>query len=429
MTLLLIVSFCVLAALSVPIAFALLISSVITLLAMGGIGGIPMTFVPSNLYSATEDFSLLAIPFFILAGNIMVEGGIAKRLVDFAYTLLGGIAGGLAHGVTLASMFFAALSGSAAATSVAIGKTLVPEMKRHHYDPKFCASVIATSGVLGMIIPPSIAMIVYAMAAEVSVTKLFAGGVIPGILCGLIIMGYSYYIGRKNNYVISEEELRQRPGFFATFRGAFWALTMPVLILGGIYGGFFTPTEASAVAVVYALVVSFIYRELNWKSFFRSVLDSSYDTAIILLMFAASTVLSWVLVSLQIPQALASYMVTISDSPYVIMILILILYLIVGIPIEPSPAIVLLVPILLPVVRALNIDLVFFGVFSVITLGLGLLTPPVGSILFVVSNVTDVVFEDVCKAVIPLVSLLVLFCVVLIFFPQIITFLPDMLGR
>ncbi len=214
MTAILLITFFVLVFLTVPIAFALLAAAMATLAAMSGINDIPLALIPSSLYAATANFSLLAIPFFVLAGNIMVVGGIAKRLVDFFNALIGGVAGGLAHAATLACMFFAALSGSSAATAASIGKALIPEMERHRYDKKFSAAVVATGGILGMIIPPSIAMIVYAMTAEVSVTQLFSGGVIPGLLGGLAIMAYSFFFARKHNYTLTEEELKRRPGLF-----------------------------------------------------------------------------------------------------------------------------------------------------------------------------------------------------------------------
>lgn len=426
MTAILLITFFVLVFLTVPIAFALLAAAMATLAAMSGINDIPLALIPSSLYAATANFSLLAIPFFVLAGNIMVVGGIAKRLVDFFNALIGGVAGGLAHAATLACMFFAALSGSSAATAASIGKALIPEMERHRYDKKFSAAVVATGGILGMIIPPSIAMIVYAMTAEVSVTQLFSGGVIPGLLGGLAIMAYSFFFARKHNYTLTEEELKRRPGLFRAFLNAFWAITMPVVILGGIYGGIFTATEASAIAVLYGVLVSLIYREITIRSFIEAVIDAVYDTATILLIMGSSAILGWVLVVLQLPQSLAAAMLGFSSNPYMILLLILVLYLIIGCFIGTSPAIVLVVPILLPAIKAVGIDLVFFGVFTVFALGIGLITPPVGTDLFVVSSIARLKFEDVVRAVVPLIVIYTLLCVLFIFVPQLITFLPDL---
>ena len=416
MTAILLITFFVLVFLTVPIAFALLAAAMATLAAMSGINDIPLALIPSSLYAATANFSLLAIPFFVLAGNIMVVGGIAKRLVDFFNALIGGVAGGLAHAATLACMFFAALSGSSAATAASIGKALIPEMERHRYDKKFS----------GMIIPPSIAMIGYAMTAEGSVTQRFSGGVIPGLLGGLAIMAYSFFFARKHNYTLTEEELKRRPGLFRAFLNAFWAITMPVVILGGIYGGIFTATEASAIAVLYGVLVSLIYREITIRSFIEAVIDAVYDTATILLIMGSSAILGWVLVVLQLPQSLAAAMLGFSSNPYVILLLILVLYLIIGCFIGTSPAIVLVVPILLPAIKAVGIDLVFFGVFTVFALGIGLITPPVGTDLFVVSSIARLKFEDVVRAVVPLIVIYTLLCVLFIFVPQLITFLPDL---
>ncbi|MDY3282470.1 TRAP transporter large permease [Dysosmobacter sp.] len=425
--LILIITFFVLMFLKVPIAYSLLLSAVATLLSMNGINGIPMTLIASSTYAAIAKQSLLAIPFFVLSGNIMVVGGIAKRLVDFFYAIVGKIAGGLAHAATLACMFFAALSGSSAATCASIGKAMIPEMEAHGYDRAFSAAVIATGGILGMIIPPSIAMIVYAQVAEVSVTKMFTGGVVPGILGGLVIMIYAYFFAKKKHYKTSKDDV-EKISLWATFKDAFWALTFPLVILGSIYGGICTATEASAISVLYGLFVSFIYREISWKSFKHAVVDAVYDTATILLIMATSGLLGWLLTVLQIPQAMTTFMMSISNNSHVILLLILVLYLIIGCFIGTSPAIVLVVPILLPVVRALNIDLVFFGVFTVFSLGIGLITPPVGTDLFVISGISKLKIEAVIKAVIPFIILYTLLCVLFIFCPAIITALPGIVS-
>ncbi len=424
----LLVTFFVAVLLKVPIAYSLLLSAVATLLAMNGTSGIPLALISSSTYAAIAKESLLAIPFFVLAGNIMVVGGIAKRLVDFFYAIVGRLAGGLAHAATLACMFFAALSGSSAATAASVGKAMIPEMEAHGYDRAFSAAVVATGGILGMIIPPSIAMIVYAQVAEVSVIKMFTGGVLPGILGGLVIMVYSAVYAKKKHYTMSREERASQPHFWVSFKNAFWALTFPLVILGSIYGGFCTATEASAVAVFYGIIVSLIYRQITIRSFIEAVRDAVYDTAVILLIMAASGLLGWLLTVLQIPQTMTNFFLTISNNQYVILLLILLLYLITGCFIGTSPAIVLEVPILLPVIRALNVDLIFFGVFTVFALGIGLITPPVGTDLFVVSSISKLKYEAVVKSVIPFIILYTLLCVAFIFLPQIITFLPRMVS-
>ncbi len=422
----LLIVFFVLIFLRVPIAFSLLLSSMVTLFAMSGIHGIPVAMVASSTYGAIAKESLLAIPFFVLAGNIMVVGGIARRLVEFFNVLVGRVSGGLAHATTLACMFFAALSGSSAATAASIGKAMIPEMKKHNYDEAFSAAIVATGGILGMIIPPSIAMIVYAQTAEVSVIKMFTGGVLPGILGGVVIMIYSFFYARKHNYKPMTKE--ERPKFWPTFKSAFWALTFPFVILGGIYGGIFTATEASAVGVFYGIIVSLIYREISIASFTKAVIDAVYDTATILLIMASSSLLGWLMTVLQVPQTMTELFMSISDNRYVILLLILVLYLIIGCFIGTSPAIVLVVPILLPIINQLQIDLIFFGVFTVFALGIGLITPPVGTDLFVVCGISGLKIEPVVKAVFPFIILYSLLCVLFIFVPQIITFLPSVVA-
>lgn len=424
----LLVVFFLLVFIKVPIAYSLLLSSIVTLFAMSGIHGIPIAMVATSTYGAIANQSLLAIPFFVLAGNIMVVGGIAKRLVDFFNVIVGRISGGLAHAATLACMFFAALSGSSAATAASVGKAMIPEMDKHHYDRAFSAAVVATGGILGMIIPPSIAMIVYAQVAEVSVTKMFTAGIIPGVLGGLVIMVYSFFYAKKHKFNDDEIEQGERPRFIPSLKNAFWALTFPLFILGGIYMGIFTATEASAAAVFYGIVVSLIYKEISFASFKKAVIDAVYDTATILLIMASSSLLGWVLTVLQIPQKMTTFFLSISDNPHIILLLILVLYLIIGCFIGTSPAIVLVVPILLPVIKRLNLDLIFFGVFTVFSLGIGLITPPVGTDLFVVCGISGLKIEPVIKAVIPFIILFALLCVLFIFVPELITFLPSIVA-
>ncbi|MDF1777154.1 MAG: TRAP transporter large permease [Rhizobiaceae bacterium] len=422
-------SFLVLAALSVPISVALALASVVAMVLIFGTGAMPLVLVPSQIYSATDSYSLLAIPYFILAGNLMMGGGITDRLVDFFDSLVRRVTGGLAHVVTLTCMFFAALSGSSTATNAAVGKALVPRLYAFGYPRPFSAGLVASSAVVGVIIPPSIPMIVYGTTAEVSIGKLFLGGAIPGIIIGLAIMTVSWLKLRKNPLPVEAKpfsvvDLRR------SFLRAFWSLTIPVVVLGGIYLGTFTPTEAAAVAVFYGLVVGgVIHREIGVAEILAALRDTVVDTANIIFLVATASLLGWSLTYLQIPQALAQTLLDITDVPQIFLLLVFGLYLLAGLFANPSAAIVILVPILIPTIDSLGIDPIFFGVFSIIALSLGLITPPVGPDLFVTSAVTGLPFETVARGALPFLLMLICVTVVLIFVPEVITWLPSTLMK
>lgn len=420
-------SFFLLIFLSVPIAVGLILSTIITIALTNGIDNLPLILIPSKIYSSTENFSLLAIPFFILAGNIMVVGGIAQRLVRFFNSFAKRISGGLAHVSVLSCMFFAALSGSSTATAAAIGKALIPEMTRYKYDPGFAASVVATGGIIGFLIPPSISMVVYGMVAEVSISKLFVGGIVPGVLTGLGVMIISWYVSRKKEYLGSNEKINLKE-IWQTFRDAFWAITMPVIVLGAIYFGICTPTEAAAVSIFYGYFIgAVIYKEIKLKQLIQALKASLVESAVICFLMASATLFGWYLVNEQIPQKLASLLLSFSSSKIVIMLLIDVVYLIAGCFANPSAAIVLLVPILLPVINQLGIDLIYFGIFTVFVVGIGVITPPVGPDLFVVTPIANVPFERVVRSVLPFIVMMVILSVIFIFIPGILTFPIELL--
>ncbi len=362
----------------------------------------------------------------MLAGAFMSEGGVTKRIVDFSMAMVGALAGGLALVVAVAGMFFAALSGSSAATTAAIGSSMIDEMERRGYPRSFAAAVVASGGTVGIVIPPSITMVVYGSIANTSIADLFMAGFVPGILMGVTMCVVSWVISKKNGY--------QGEGKFSlgrllrSVRECFWALMMPVIILGGIYSGIFTPTEAAAVAAVYgALVGLFIYRELKIKDLPRTLLNAAYNTTMIMFVVGAANLFGWILTNAQVPHMLAESFAHITTNPLVFLMLVNVLLLFIGTLINASAAVVILTPILLPVALGMGIDPMFFGVLMVINLAIGCITPPVGLDLFVVSSITGISIDKVTAKVMPYLLMLLVDLVIFTWFPSIITFLPEMM--
>ncbi|MDE5833601.1 MAG: TRAP transporter large permease [Desulfovibrio sp.] len=406
-----------------PIAVGLGLSSAIALYA---VMDMPLFVVVQRMFTSVDSFSFMAVPFFMLAGAFMSEGGVTRRIVDFSMAMVGALAGGLALVVAVAGMFFAALSGSSAATTAAIGASMIDEMERRGYPRSFAAAVVASGGTVGIVIPPSITMVVYGSIANTSIADLFMAGFVPGILMGVSMCVVSWFISKKKGY--------KGEGYFSlkrllySFKDCFWALMMPVIILGGIYSGIFTPTEAAAVAAVYgAFVGFFIYRELKLKDLPRTLLNAAYNTTMIMFVVGAANLFGWILTSAQVPHALAQSFATLTDSPLVFLMLVNVLLLFIGTLINASAAIVILTPILLPVALGMNIDPVFFGVLMVINLAIGCITPPVGLDLFIVSSITGISIDKVTAKVIPYLLMLLVDLVVFTYFPSIITFMPALM--
>lgn len=386
----------------------------------------PLVVVVQRMFTSVDSFSFMAVPFFMLAGAFMSEGGVTKRIVDFSMAMVGALAGGLALVVAVAGMFFAALSGSSAATTAAIGSSMIDEMERRGYPRSFAAAVVASGGTVGIVIPPSITMVVYGSIANTSIADLFMAGFVPGILMGVTMCVVSWVISKKNGY--------QGEGKFSlgrllrSVRECFWALMMPVIILGGIYSGIFTPTEAAAVAAVYgALVGLFIYRELKIKDLPRTLLNAAYNTTMIMFVVGAANLFGWILTNAQVPHMLAESFAHITTNPLVFLMLVNVLLLFIGTLINASAAVVILTPILLPVALGLGIDPMFFGVLMVINLAIGCITPPVGLDLFVVSSITGISIDKVTAKVMPYLLMLLVDLVIFTWFPSIITFLPEMM--
>lgn len=387
---------------------------------------IPLIIVPQTIFKAVDSFSFMAVPFFMLAGAFMSAGGVTKRIVDFSMCLVGPIAGGLALVVAVAGMFFAALSGSSAATTAAIGASMIDEMERRGYPRSFAAAVVASGGTVGIVIPPSITMVIYGSIANTSIADLFMGGFAPGILMGAAMCLVSYYISKKNGYkgegVFSLKQVGK------AFIECFWALMMPVIILGGIYGGIFTPTEAAAVAAVYgAAVGAFIYKELTWASIPKVLLQSAIATTMIMFVVGGANIFGWILTSAQVPHKLAAGFAAITNSPGVFLMLVNVLLLALGTLVNASAAVVIVTPILLPVAISMGIDPMFFGVLMVVNLAIGCITPPVGVDLFVASSIAGVSMDDITKKILPYLAALLFVLVLLTYCPAIITFLPDLI--
>lgn len=416
---------------------ALLCISAPIMVALGGCSlvyallsdGMPVTTLVQTVFGGLATFPLLAIPLFMLAGNLMNTGGITQDLIRFARLLLGYIRGGLGHATILACAIFAAISGSAVATAVAIGVVMIPAMTKAGYDEDVAAALTCTASCMGPIIPPSIPFIIYGVTANVSIGALFLGGVFPGLVLGVALMTYMYFVSVQRNYP-RDVKPPSRELLVATFK-AIPALFMPFLILGGILSGMFTPTEAAGVSVVYSLIVgAFLYRRLNFRNLPGVFLKAGLESGMTMMLIAMSEPFAWIVAVDQIPQLLIDWISSLTTSPYLILLFVNILLLLIGIPMETAPALVIVTPVLAPLAAHLGIDPVHMGIVICLNLVLGLITPPVGAILFAVCGVTGMSLDRLGRAVwAPFcVSLVVLLIVTYV--PWLSTFLPGMfMGR
>lgn len=398
--------------LGVPIALAIGASTLLALNAQG----VPLMVVTQQMFQGINSFALVAVPMFILAGDLMAQGKVSEKLVDFADSLFGFLKGGLSIVSVGAGMFFAAISGSGAATTAAVGSSLVPELKRKGYDPASAASLIAASGTIGVVIPPSVPMILYAVVAQQSVSKLFLNGIIPGVVMGIGLAAIAITQAYRRNY--PRGAALSPATIWRTFRSASWGLLTPVIILGGIFSGIFTPSEAAVVAVNYALLVSlFVYRDLKIADIYRILIRSAITTSVIMLVIATSAVLSWTLSSWQVPGAIASAVLTLSSNPYVIMLLVVAVILLTGVFIETASALIILTPVLLPLVLQLGIDPIHFGIIIVVGLAIGMITPPVAINLYVASSVTQLPLERITRAIVPYLLGLIAVLLLVVYVP------------
>ncbi|MCP3027856.1 TRAP transporter large permease [Halobacillus sp. A5] len=421
LAMILFVSFLVLISLSVPIAFSLGMSSLIYLL----LADIPLNVIPQKMFGGINSFTLLCIPGFILAGNLMNAGGITDRIINFTNNIVGHIRGGLGLANVGSSMGFAGISGTALADTASIGSVMIPAMKKEGYDSAFAVAVTSSSSTIGPIIPPSLPMIILGTLATVSIGDLFLAGTIPGILLGISLMILTYIISKKRKYPKGERQ--HLSVVIKSFSGAFWALMMTVVILFGILSGLFTPTEASIVAVVYALIVGLlVYRDLKLKMIPKVFLDSMVSTAGIMVLVGFANLFGWILVSEQIPQLVADGILSLSENPIVVILLLNLLLLFVGTFMETIAALVILFPVLLPVATYIGMDPVHFGVMMVLNLMIGLSTPPVGVCLFVASSIGKVSLGRATIALLPFLGVSLLVLLLVSFIPELTLFLPSL---
>lgn len=410
--------------LGVPIFMSLGLSSLCIWL--WHFGTLEPSILIQKMFIGIDSFPLMAIPFFMLAGELMNTGGVSRRLVGFAQCLIGWVRGGLGFAVVLASMFIAAILGSASASAAMIGMVMIPAMVERGYETDFSAALVASAGSIGPIIPPSIPFIIYGVIGEVSIAKLFVGGYIPGIFMGLSFMAYTYFFARKRGY--PSESFPTLKSFVSSFKEAFLTLLLPVIIMGGILGGIFTPTEAAVVAVVYAFLVgTFVYREIKWKDLSGIFLRAANSTAMVLMVMSTATLLSWVLTLERVPQTVTKALLAVSPSPIVFLLLVNAFMIIVGMFLDAVSALTILTPVLLPAAKALNIDPVLFGVLLAVNLSIGVLTPPVGLNLYVVSSIAKLDLVRISKAVLPFIALITAVILIMIFFPATVTYLPNRL--
>jgi len=422
-TIILFVSFLVLLLMNVPIAITLGLSSLVALLAEG----IDPIIVPMNVYASTSKFVLLAIPFFILGGNIMERVGISRRLIVLAEKFVGHLKGGMAIVCVLVACFFAAISGSGPATVAALGMIIIPAMIKTGYSPEFSSALMASSGAIGVIIPPSITFVVYGSIAGASIGTLFIAGVIPGILVGLGLVVVALVIGKKLDLKTSEKaSFKER---MIALKDAFWGLMMPVIILGGIYGGIFTPTEAAAVSAVYGLFVGlFIYRSINVKELYQILVDSTSQTAVVMLITATASLFAWVITVSGIGAAITALFINVSGGSTIIFFIIVnVILLIAGMFLDSTSALFIFTPLFLPVAKVLGIDLIHLGVVMIVNLAIGLVTPPVGVNLYVACGIGNINLTRISKAAIPLLLVSLGILLAITYVPQISLLLPGLM--
>ncbi len=422
------VSFVILLLMNVPIAISIGISTLLTIIYVMGSVGSAAEIIAQRMATGIDSFALLAIPFFILAGLFMGKGGIARRLIDFAGTLVGRFTGGLAYVNVLTCMLFGALSGSSVAAVSAVGGFMIPEMNRKGYDKNFNVAVSTTAATTGLMIPPSNIMIVYALVAGggVSIVAMFMAGILPGIVFGLLLMLVSGIISKKRNYGAGDKH--GIADIFKSFIGAIPSLLLIVIVLGGILGGIFTATEAAAIAVVYAFILAVIvYREVKIKEIPGILLQCGITTAVVMLLIATSTAMSWLMATQNIPQNVSAALLSISGNKIIILLIINVLLLFVGTFMDMTPAVLIFTPIFLPVVKQLGIHPVHFGLIMIANLCIGLCTPPVGTCLFVGCGVGETTIVKVIRPLLPFFAAMVVALMIVTYIPQVSMFIPKLL--
>ena len=413
--------------LGLPIFMSLIISSVVAILAGGDI--LPLSVIHNSLFDGLNLFPLLAIPCFVVAGTLMEFGNITQQIVDVVKQLVGRVYGGLGITTILGCLFFAAMIGSGPGTVAAMGSIMIPTMVRRGYSPEYAAGVCATGGTLGILIPPSNPMIIYGIIANTSIAALFTAGFVPGFVLGLMMMLMAYFLARRAGFTGTVDE-DKGAHFWPMFRKNFFSLMAPVIILGSIYAGICTPVEASVVAVFYALFVgTCITRELKIAQLWDAIKLTNVSAGSIIIVLGVSTLFGRILTMQRIPHQLANAMITLTDNPYVILVLIGLLLLFLGMFMETLATIVILAPIFLPLITKVGIDPVFFGIFWVITNEVALLSPPLGVNLFIAQNLSGISFERVAKGAFPYMMLIICFIIMLILWQDLPLWLPRLTGQ
>jgi len=416
----------VLVLINVPIAIALGLAAVIAIVTVQGMASLPNVAIV--MYQGATSFPLIAIPLFILAGAIMNSSGISQRLIDFCTALIGAVRGGLAQVNVITSMFFAEISGSAVADVAATGPVLIPAMKKQGYSGPFTAAVTSSTASLAIIIPPSIPMILYAVMAGTSVVQMFVAGIVPGVIAGLAMMALCYWYAVRNNHPRAGRfEWRK---VWRTFRETFWALTLPLIILGGIFGGVVTATEGAALAVVAALFVGgIVYRELDWKHLREAIVDGATQTGVVMLLVASSALLGVYLTEVQLPQKLAQGLTQITSNPWLVLALLNVFFLFIGMFLHSAAAIILVVPIVMPLVNAVGIDPIHFGIIVTLNLAIGQQTPPVASVLMITCSIAKEDVWTVSRANLPFIGVLLATLLLVTYVPVTTLFLVDLFYR
>jgi len=414
----------VLIAFGLPIGYVLIAAGIIVIAATTST---PLVVVAQRVFNGTDSFPMVAVPLFILAGALMNHAGISRRLVDFAASLVGFVRGGLAMTTTLSSMFFSEVSGSAVADAAALGSVLIPAMKERGYPGRFAAAVLSSSATIAIIIPPSIPMILFGAITGASIVKLFMAGVVPGVLAGAAIMGTSYWLAGRGGFAESEPFDIQKVA--TSFGRAFWALSLPIVILGGIFAGIFTATEAAAVAVFLALFLGLlVYRGIEMRALRTIFVESARQTAVVMILVAGSAVLGWYLANQQVPERLATFILTNITGKVPALLLIDAILLAAGMILHSAAAIVLLVPILLPLTTGLGIDPIHFGLMVTVSLAIGQQTPPVASVLITTCSIADVPMWEVMRVNVFFILALAVVLLLVTFFPALSLWLPALLA-
>ena len=415
-------SFFLLMLIGVPIGLSIGLAALVVFM----VSGIPLQMVPQTLLEGNNSFALVAVPFFVLAGDILARGGISERIVAFAEATLGRIRGGLSIVSVLASMFIAAISGSGAATTAAVGSALLPELKAKKYDVDFSAALIASAGTIGVVIPPSVPMVLYAVIAGESVAKLFMAGFIPGALMGAGLIAYAIWVANRRGYPAGEKLPGAEVG--RRFVSALWGLMTPVIILGGIFTGIFTPSEAAAIAVDYTLLVAWlVYRSLDFRKFYELVVNAGVTSALIMFIIATAKLFGWGLAFYQIPEAIARTLMAVAgNNTFMIYLMINVIILLAGMFMETASALIILTPIFLPAVMGIGGNLIHFGLLITVGLAIGMATPPVAIDIYVASAITGLSMEEVSKPILPMVLILVAVLFLCTYVPSLVLMLPRM---